>query len=73
MAADNDLIALKQRLSPHLLEVDGVSGVGVGGDRLNVYLEEDTQRIRDQVGKIIGEHAPNATVSFVVTGGFRAL
>ena len=40
MTVDAELQELKRRLSPRLLSIPGVSGVGIPGGKLTVYLAE---------------------------------
>jgi len=65
------LRGVKQRLSPRLLALPGVAGVGIPGGTLTVYLAEDTQEIRQQVTAVVAAEAPGTSVTFVVTGTFR--
>jgi hypothetical protein len=71
MSARPDALALKQLLSPLLLEVEGVSGVGAPGGRLTVYLEADDPSVRKRVKEIVARAAPAETPHFEVTGAFR--
>ncbi len=65
------LLDLKRRLSPALLAIPGVSGVGTAGDTLTVYLESDSAEARAACEAAIRAEAPSAEVAFVVTGPFR--
>jgi len=72
-AADSALLEIKRRLSPKLMPLKCVSGVGVSGTKLVVYLvgeaaEDEMKKIRD----LIDSEAPETGVEFVVTGEFRA-
>jgi len=66
-----ELIAHKRTLAPAVLQIDGVSGLGVGVGGLNVYLERDDPGIRAQVEKTAKGLTPDAPLSFVVSGAFR--
>ncbi len=71
-AAGNVLLDIKRRLSPKLMPLEGVSGVGVSGGKLAVYLvreaaEEELKKIR----ALIDSEAPGTEVEFVTTGEFR--
>jgi len=70
-APDQGLRGIKQRLSPRLLAVPGVAGVGIPGGTLTVYLAEDDPEIREHVASIVAAEAPGTPVAFVVTGEFR--
>jgi len=72
VAGEVDPVELKRRLSPLLLGIKGVSGVGVPGGRLTVYLESEDEDIRRRVQKVAAEVAPGAALQFQVTGPFRA-
>jgi hypothetical protein len=63
--------ALKRELSKRLLEIDGVTGVGVRRGRLSIYLADDRERTRAGVDEVLRDVAPDASVDFVVTGPFR--
>lgn len=67
----NDLASRKQRLSPKLLAVDGVSGVGIGEGHVVVYLVDDSDSVREQARGIIDAQEPGTPVSFHITGAFR--
>jgi len=71
-AAAGALLDIKRRLSPKLLPLECVSGVGVTGAKLAVYLareaaEDELKRIRS----LIDAEAPGTEVEFVTTGEFR--
>lgn len=66
-----DPISLKRRLSPLVLSVKGVSGVGVPGGRLTVYLETEDDTVRASVRQVVAKAAPGTTPEFVVTGSFK--
>ena len=71
-ASTADLRTLKKRLSPCLLNIAGVSGVGIAQGTLTVYLEVDSDTVRQAVAAVLGAEALNAPVTYVVTGKFRA-
>ena len=71
-AARNTLLDIKRRLSPKLMPLESVSGVGVAGGKLAVYIvgeaaEEELKKIRE----LIDTEAPGTPVEFVTTGEFR--
>jgi hypothetical protein len=66
-----DPAALKRRLSARLLGVEGVSGVGLPGGRLTVYLVSDSEEIRRRVREVVEQLAPGAEPLFEVTGPLR--
>jgi hypothetical protein len=59
---------LRRKLSPLLLGLEGVSGVGVPGGKLTVYLDRDDQKVRHNAASVVEEVAPGTEVTFVVTG-----
>lgn len=71
MSTPTDPLALKRRLSPLLLEIEGVSGLGVPGGLLTVYLEVDDDEVRRRVREVVDSVAPGASPRFEVTGKFR--
>jgi hypothetical protein len=68
---DGDVKALKKRVAPRLLAIDGVTGLGTPGGVLVVYLENDSAALRREVDAALkAEGVPETHV--VVTGGFKA-
>ncbi len=65
------LSRLKGRVSPRLLALPGVSGVGISGGSLVVYLEADDPVARARALRIVADEDAEAPVSFSVTGAFR--
>ena len=63
---------MKQRLSPRLLGIAGVSGVGVSRGQLTIYLEKDSDTARQQIDQLLAGEAPDTPTRFVVTGEFEA-
>lgn len=72
MADETDLKDLKRRLSGRLMAIDGVSGVGVGADRIQVYLAQDDDRVRAEVERVIEAESPGIAAAYITTGPFRA-
>jgi hypothetical protein len=62
--------ALKRKVSSQILELPGVSGIGVPKGRLTVYLEVDSEDVRDRVREVLKAVSPEADVVFMVTGKF---
>ena len=54
----NALKAAKDRLSPNLLRVPGVSGVGIAGGKLHMYLADDSETARNAVRDVVQAEAP---------------
>jgi len=69
---ESQLLKLKQTLAPGMLAIPGVSGIGVGVEGLNVYIEKDDQAIRDQVERHVRAADPQVPIRFVVSGRFKA-
>jgi len=66
------VLHLKRRLSPLLLQIAGVSGIGAPGGEITVYLERDDESVRNAVRDVLAREAPATQATFVVTGKFRA-
>jgi len=50
--------------------VPGVSGIGVPKGRLTVYLEADSEDVRNRVREVLKTVSPEADIVFLVTGKF---
>jgi hypothetical protein len=61
---------LKRKLSPQILRVPGVSGIGIPKGRLTIYLEEDSDDVKKRVREVLKTVSPEADVVFMVTGKF---
>ena len=61
---------VKRRISARLLDEAGVSGVGIRGDRIVVYLETDDAGIRQKAKQVAQEVAPATSIAFEVAGRF---
>ena len=71
MPPDADVKALKNRVAPRLLAIDGVTGLGTPGGVLVVYLDNDSAALRREVDAALrAEGVPETHV--VVTGEFKA-
>ncbi|MEO8627934.1 MAG: hypothetical protein ABI612_07505 [Betaproteobacteria bacterium] len=70
MAAHEPLPDIKRRLSPVLLAIDGVSGVGIFSGRLCVYVEHDVAELRDTVAAALHQHAPGLPYEIKIGGRF---
>ena len=72
MESYTELQQIKRRLSPRLLGIKGVSGLGLPNGRLTVYLAEDSEVVRRDVAAVLAAEAPDTPVAYVATGPFRA-
>ena len=72
MAEDIDLAALKARVSGKLMAIDGVSGVGIGSERVNIYLALDDHTVRNAVAKVMQEEGADAPFEVIASGPFSA-
>jgi hypothetical protein len=70
MAPSKTLTDVKRKLSDKLLDTPGVSGVGLRGDRVVVYLESKDAKSRRSAERIAQAVAPTTSVIFEVTGRF---
>jgi hypothetical protein len=66
----SDPRALKRKVSSQILQLPGVSGIGVPKGRLTVYLESDSEDVRERVREVLKTVSPDADVAFLVTGRF---
>jgi hypothetical protein len=66
----SDPRTLKRKVSSQILQVPGVSGIGVPKGRLTVYLESDSEDIREKVREVLKTVSPEAEIVFLVTGKF---
>jgi hypothetical protein len=62
--------ALKRKVSSQILQVPGVSGIGVPGGRLTVYLEDDSDEVKNRVREVLKTVSPETAVVFQVIGTF---
>ena len=62
--------ALKRKVSSQILQVPGVSGIGVPKGRLTVYLESDSEDVKDRVREVLKTVSPESDVVFLVLGKF---
>jgi hypothetical protein len=72
MAGEIDLEDLKARVTGKLMEIDGVSGVGVGPNQIHVYLALDEDRVRTAVARVMNREAAGAPFEYITTGPFFA-
>jgi len=68
MAKEKTLAEVKRAASETLLNRPGVSGLGLRGDGVVVYLESDDARIRQEAERIVEQIAPSTPVYFEITG-----
>ena len=69
--SETELRSIKKRVAPQLLHIAGISGVGMSGGRLAVYLEGESDTVRQAVEQIVRNTAPGVPVTYVVTGKYR--
>ena len=68
MAKEKTLAEIKRAASKTLLNRPGVSGLGLRGDGVVVYLESDDAGIRKEAERIVEQIAPSTPVYFELTG-----
>ncbi|HEV2119396.1 MAG TPA: hypothetical protein VGS11_04740 [Candidatus Bathyarchaeia archaeon] len=61
---------LKRKVSSQILRLPGVSGIGIPKGRLTIYLEEDSDDVKNRVREVLKTVSPEADVVFIVTGKF---
>jgi hypothetical protein len=66
-----NLLDVKRRISDVLLDTAGVSGVGVRGQNIVVYLESDDASTRKRVEKVTTRLSAGVPVVYEVTGRFK--
>jgi hypothetical protein len=66
--AKKTLAEIKRAASKTLLNRPGVSGLGLRGDGVVVYLESDDAGIRLEAERIVEQIAPSTPVYFELTG-----
>jgi hypothetical protein len=71
MADEAPISKAKRRLSQRLLDEAGVSGVGIRGQRLVVYLTGDEPAVKQRARDIAREVNITVPLIFEVTGEFR--
>ncbi len=71
MADETPISEAKRRLSRRLLDEAGVSGVGIRGQRLVVYLTDDEPAVKQRARDIAREVNVTVPLVFEVTGEFR--
>ena len=71
MAKEKNLAEVKRAASETLLNRPGVSGLGLRGDGVVVYLESDDASIRREAERIIEQIAPSTPVYFELTGRIK--
>ena len=62
---------MKRRLSPRLLGIPGVSGVGLSAGKLTVYLAQDSDQVRQKVADMVESDTPGTLITYVVSGTFH--
>lgn len=68
----NELSSMKRRLTPRLMSVPGVCGVGVRSGCLAIYVTDDVDElVLRQVRVLIEREAPGVTFEVVVGGPFE--
>jgi hypothetical protein len=66
----SDPRALKRKISSQILQLPGVSGIGVPKGQLTVYLEADSEDVKERVREVLKTVSPDADVVFLVIGKF---
>ena len=66
----SDTRALKRKVSSQILQLPGVSGIGVPKGQLTVYLAADSEDVKERVREVLKTVSPETDVVFLVTGKF---
>ena len=70
-AVPKTLLEVKRRISDALLDAGGVSGVGLRGESIVVYLETRDKAVRQRIQKTAARLAPKGSIVFEVAGRFE--
>ena len=70
MSTQEPILETKRRISTALLDTPGISGVGLRGGRVVVYVESDDPKLQQQATAIARRIAPDITLLFEQTGAF---
>jgi hypothetical protein len=70
-AVQETLLEVKRRISDAVLDLNGVSGIGLRGESVVVYLESDDARTRARVQKMTARLAPKVSIVYEVAGRFE--
>ena len=70
-AVPKTLLEVKRRISDALLDAGGVSGVGLRGESIVVYLETRDKAVRQRIQKTAAMLAPKVSIVFEVAGRFE--
>jgi hypothetical protein len=60
----------KRRISSALLDTPGISGVGLRGERVVIYLERDDAKLRQHASTVAKGIAPDVSLLFEHSGPF---
>jgi hypothetical protein len=72
--SDEDAIReAKRQISSALLDTPGVSGVGIRGGQVTVYLEQDDPALEARAKAVAATRAPGVELQFEVSGRFGKL
>jgi hypothetical protein len=66
----DDLKAVKRRVSAALIDQPGVSGVGLRGGNVVVYVEREARRAT--LERLADKAAPGVALQFEITGTLKA-
>ena len=70
-AVPKTLLEVKRRISDALLDAGGVSGVGLRGESIVVYLETRDKAVRQRIQKTAARLAPKVSIVLEVAGRFE--
>lgn len=70
MGSTDEMAAIKRRVSASVLKVPGVAGVGLPARGLTIYLEDESQEVRDRVASLLNNLKLPIEVHWEVTGKF---
>lgn len=73
MSAEAELAGIKRKVSAAILRMDGVAGVGLPAQGLTVYLENDSQELREKVANALEPLHLTVPIHWEVAGKFQRL
>jgi hypothetical protein len=71
-ASRDAALAAKRRLSPVLLALEGVTGLGVQGDEVVVYVTDESADVRERIVRALRDRGEAPRWRCEATGGFKA-
>jgi hypothetical protein len=71
-ASRDAALAAKRRLAPVLLALEGVTGLGVQGEEMVVYVTDASDAVRERIARALRDRGETPRWRCEATGGFKA-